>query len=277
MNDRSIQLHPEMQRLADENSLLREELVRLLTDLDDLVQAVKPNLLAFYQTKIGLWELRALKAQFEIARLKRKIELVQACLNRGQRPDLAEIEAQLELETLAWQMKLKEAQERIQTAESWIAHLLPPAEDRELKTLYYALVKKLHPDVNPDLTDGHKRLWLRVQLAFIVGDLTEMRALALLAEKLGGVPPAAASLEKLRADQKILQEQIDELLKQIETIESQPPFTLREQLADDAWVATRREEMETQINQLQAQRTGLESHLQQLLPGPDYGKWFSEN
>src|SRR5208282_2007968 len=98
MNDYSIQLHPETQRLIDENSLLREELVRLLTDVDDLVQTIKPNLLAFYQTKIGLWELRALKAQFEVARLKRMIELVQACLNRGERPDLMEIEARLELD-----------------------------------------------------------------------------------------------------------------------------------------------------------------------------------
>jgi hypothetical protein len=277
MNDRSIQLHPETQRLADENSLLREELVRLLTDLDDLVQTVKPNLLAFYQTKIGHWELRALQAQFEIARLKRKIELVQACLNRGQRPDLAEIEAQLELDSLAWQMKLKEAQERIQAAESRMQRLLPPAEDRELKTLYYALVKKLHPDVNPNLTDDQKRLWQRVQSAYLAGDLTEMRALALLADKFRGVPPPSPSLEQLRTDQKILQKQIEELFKRTEAIESQPPFTMREQLEDDAWVTARREEMETQINQLQAQRTGLESHLQQLLPGPDYGKWFSQN
>jgi hypothetical protein len=277
MNDRSIQLHPETQRLVDENSLFREELVRLLTDLDDLVQIVKPNLLAFYQTKIGLWELRTLTAQFEIARLKRKIELVQACLNRGQRPNLAEIEARLELDALAWQMKLKEAQERIQAAESRLQHLLPPADDRELKTLYYALVKKLHPDVNSNLTDNHKRLWQRVQSAYMAGDLTEMRALALLAEKSGGVPPAATSLEKLRMDQKILQKQIEELLRRIETIESQPPFTLREQLEDDAWVTARRAEIDMQIDELQSQRTGLESHLQQLLPGPDYGKWFSQN
>ena len=104
-----------------------------------------------------------------------------------------------------------------------------------------------------------------------------MRALALLAEKSGGVPPPATSLEKLRSDQKILQKQIDELLKRIETIESQPPFTLREQLEDDAWVTARRAEIDAQINQLQAQRAGLESHLQQLLPGPDYGKWISPN
>ena len=277
MNDHPIQLHPEIQRLADENSLLREELVRLLTDLDDLLQTVRPNLLAFYQTRIGFWELRRLRAQFEIARLKRKTELVQACLNRGQRPDLAEIEAQLELELLAWQTKLKEAQERLQAAESRLQHLLPPAEDREIKTLYYALAKKLHPDVNPDLTDGHKRLWLRVQSAYLRSDVTEMRALALLAEKSGPVPPPAASLEKLRTDQETLQEQIDELFKRIEMIESQPPCTMREQLDDDAWVAARRAEIETQIDELEAKRTALESHLEQLLPGPDYGKWFSRN
>ena len=257
--------------------MLRDELVRLLTDLDDLVQTVKPNLLAIYQTKIGPWELRLLKVQFEIARLKRRVELVHACLNRGRRPELMEIEGQLELEALAWQMKLKEAMERIAAAESRLQHLLSPPEDRELKTLYCALVRKLHPDVNANFTENHKRLWQRVQSAYVRGDLAEMRSLALLAEKLGDVPPAATSLEDMRAEQRTLQKQFEELLKRIETTESQPPFTMREQLEDDAWMAARRTEIETQIDQLHAQRTGLESHLQQLLPGPDYGKWFSQN
>ena len=104
-----------------------------------------------------------------------------------------------------------------------------------------------------------------------------MRALALLADKSGTVLPAATSLEELRMDQKILQGQIEELLKRIDTMESQPPFTMREQLEDDAWVTARRAEMEIQIDQLQAQRAALQSHFEQLLPGPDYGKWLSQN
>jgi hypothetical protein len=138
MNESPV-LHPEIQRLTDENALLREELTSLLTEADDLIHTIKPNLLALYQTKIGLWELRALRAQFETARLKRKIELVQAALNRGEKPDLTAIEGQLELDFLSWQLKLKEAQERIQAAEARLKKLLSPADDREIKTFYCIL------------------------------------------------------------------------------------------------------------------------------------------
>lgn len=41
-----LALHPEILRLRDENLLLREEVVHLLTEAHDLVHTVKPNLLA---------------------------------------------------------------------------------------------------------------------------------------------------------------------------------------------------------------------------------------
>ena len=277
MNEKNLQIHPEAQRSAEENDLLREELANLLTEAEDLVKIIKPHLLALYQTKIGGWELRSLQAQLEMARLKRKIELVQAALNRGERPDLNVIEGQLELDFLAWQSRLKEAVERIQAAEARMKKLLSPGDDRELKMLYYALVKKLHPDLNPKLTDDQKRLWLRVQSAYEAGDLAEMRALSLLAEKFASVPPPAKSLDKLRQDRQTLESQIVELLKRIEQIESQPPLTLRKDLADETWVAARRTEIEQQIAKLQAQGNALAAHLQGLLTSNDHGHTFGKN
>jgi len=174
MNEGPIQLHPEAQRLACENDLLREELTALLTQVDTLLGTAKPNLLALYQTKIGLWEMRLLQAQCETARQRRKLELDQASINRGVPPAPSEIEATLELEFLAWQQKLREAAERVQTAEQRLKHLLSPTEDRELKKRYHALVRRLHPDVNPNLTDEQRRLWHRVQAAYEAGDFTEL-------------------------------------------------------------------------------------------------------
>ena len=154
-----------------------------------------------YQTKIGVWELRLLQAQFTVARLRRQIELAQASINRGERPDLIAIECALEQEFQAWVTKLEETARRIQDAEERLKHLLSPEEDRELKKLYYALVKRLHPDVNPNLTEDQRRLWMRAQSAYEAGDLSELRALALLAEKSAPIPPSK-SLDNLRQDQK---------------------------------------------------------------------------
>jgi predicted nucleic acid-binding Zn-ribbon protein len=275
MSDTPI-LHPETQRLADENALLREELTGLLTDADQLVHVVKPNLLAMYQARIGVWELRLLRAQWEAARQRREVEMIQASLNRGQNPDPREIQGLLDLEFLGWQERVREAAERIQAAEHRLKRLLPPAEDRELKKLYYALVKRLHPDMNPGLTDDQQRLWRRAQDAYAASDLHELRALALLADKSGAVAPVSKSLDRLHEEQAALTRQIAEMLKRIERIEAAPPFTLRQQLEDDAWLAHRRQELETEIERLRAQGKALAVHRQQLLSGA-YGTTFGQN
>jgi hypothetical protein len=275
MNEYPV-LHPEIQRLTDENALLREEFASLLTEVEDLIHTVKPNLMAMYQIKIGQWELRLLQAQFKEARLRRKIELAQAGLNRGERPDPAAIEAMLEIEFLTWQTKLQEAAERIQAAENRLKLLLSPADDLELKKLYYALVKRLHPDVNPNVTEDQRRLWSRAQSAYEAGDLPELRALALIAEKSAAIPPSK-SLDNLRRDQKILEEQIANALKKVEHIETRPPFSLRRQLEDETWLATRRQEIDQQTTTLRQQADALQAHWEKLLSDTGYGTAFGKN
>lgn len=277
MSDPSVQLHPESATLLEENAFLRDELAHLLTEEHDLVHLVKPHLLALFQKKIGAWELRGLQAEVEASRARRRLEMAQARVNQDRKPDLKEIDGLLELEFLAWQQKLKEAAERLASAEQRLAHLLPEAEDRELKKLYYTLVKKLHPDVNPDLSEDQRRLWLRVQSAYEGSDVQELRALSLLADRSGPAAPTPSTLETLRKDRATLEAQIDVMLKRIEQIESQPPFTLRRQLADEEWLVQRREEIELRIAQSDAQRKALEIQLQTLLPSDEDGKIFGSN
>ena len=277
MNNQPLEAHPEHVALAGENALLREELAHLLTEEHDLLHIAKPNLLALYQQKIGVWEVRALQAQIAAARARRRLEMAQAAANSGKVPDWKEIDGHLELEFLAWQQKLKEAAEQLAAAEHRLKHLLSPTDDRELKKLYYALVKKLHPDVNPDLGEDQRRLWLRVQAAYESSDTDELRALALLADQSGPVAPAPATPDVLRKDRDTLQRQITEMLRRIEHIESQPPLPLRKQLADEAWVAARRQEIEARTAQFEAHCAALDTALQALLKSPDHGKKFGPN
>jgi hypothetical protein len=225
--------HPDLPRLTAENALLREELSRLLAEAEQWIQVVKPHLLALYQTRIGAWELRLLQAQCDAARLRREVELLQASLNRGQPPDRRAIAATLEREFVGWQEQVRTAAERVQAAQHHLAHPMAEADDREFKQLYRALVKRLHPDVNPRLTEGQQLLWRRVQTAYAAGALAELRALSLLAGESGPAEPPAQSLDTLRAAQATLRQQIATQLARLETIQSEPPFTLRAQLDDE--------------------------------------------
>lgn len=278
MSDQSPILHPEYGALAEENALLREELAHLLTTEHDLIHTEKHNLLALYQKKIGAWELRALQAQVAASRARRKLEMAQAAINQGRSPDWNEIEGLLELEFLLWQQKIAEAAENLAAAKDRLEHLLPAEKDREIKKLYYGLVKMLHPDLHPELRDEPRRLWMQTQTAYQAGDLDGLRALALVVEK---SPPASAApptLDALREQIRSLQKQIENLEKRIAHIESQPPFTLRRHLYDDEWVAARREEIEARIKQLDAQHASLNKCLQALFsPDDNDGKLFGSN
>ncbi len=277
MNDHNLALHPEFQRLLEEVALLREELAARLAELFDLQHVVKPNLLALYQAKLGRWALRLLEAQAEIARMKRKTELVQASLNRGVPPDLVAIDTALEVEFLAWKQQLLEAAENIEQAQFRLSHLLSPGEDAELKKVYHGLVKKLHPDVNPELSREQKELWLQAVAAYEAGDLKKLQALALLTEQPGATAATAAGLEALRAEHERLGRTIRQLVRQIEEIEDQPPFSMRREWEDDEWIAQRREELDQQVAALREQLSSLEKHLQALLILHGPGKQFGHN
>lgn len=259
-------LHPEIQRFLDLNAALRAELADLLTEAHDLTHTVRPNLLAIYQTKLGAWELAKLKAQFRVARLKRTIELVQASLNHGGKPDMAQIEAQVREEQALWEVKLKVAAAKLQSAEQRLAHLLSHEHNTELKKLYYQLVKQLHPDLHPEQDHAMRQLWQQVQDAYDAGDLEKLRALSLLLHDPKPSQDTPDALEKLQKDHDALEKRVLELEQKIAEIEAQPPFTLRADLESEVWITMRRTAIEKETEPLQAQAVALEEHLKTLAP-----------
>lgn len=277
MTDHSIGPQSGHQALLDELALLRQELAHLLTGEHERLEIVKPNLVAQYQQKIGAWELRRLQAEVAALRTKRRLELAQAAVNRGQAPDWTEIDGMLDLELLRWRRLVEEAAARLSAAEQRLSHLLAPGEDRELKKLYHALVKALHPDVHPRLTDRARRLWHRVQEAYQRQDLAELRALLVLAEEGGPVAITPEGIEALRRDCQALQKQIAEMERRLDEMERQPPFTFRAQLADDSWVARRRAELDAEIAQWETRLAALEHALAALKKLTDHGTISGQN
>ena len=245
-------------------SLSRRERQTGRSEAHDLVHITRPHLLAVYQSKLGAWELRRLEAQCAVARLKRKIALVQACVNRGEPVRPAAVEQQLETEFTEWQRRIADAARTLAGAERHLNHLMTPEDADELRRLYRTLVKALHPDLHPGQDDTDRLLWLRVQEAYGHSDLEELRALTLLLEKptdpsddLG--PTAASAKDKLLAEREALKAQVKRLLTEMDAVRSQPPFTMQRDLEDDAWIDARRAALDADCAALVQQREELES------------------
>ncbi len=50
----------------------------------------------------------------------------------------------------------------------------PTAQIEQIKTIYRTLVRKLHPDLNPDVTETQRELWFEVQQAYSDQDLARL-------------------------------------------------------------------------------------------------------
>lgn len=232
--------HPDAVRLAEACELLHSELVSLLLEREDLVHVVRHSLEALYLASFGPLKHELLALQVTNRRMVRRLELMQAALNRGELPDLSEVDRALDAEFLEWEVRLRLERARIDTALDMLEHTVSPADERALRSLFRTLALKLHPDVNPKQTPEAAQLWLAIQDAYGRGDLGRMKALALLAEGHGFPPPALDSLEALRARRSELQEQVRGIVARLAEIRETWPFTLAAKIEDAAWVEEQR-------------------------------------
>ncbi len=120
----------------------------------------------------------------------------------------------------------------------------------ELKRLFRMIVKRLHPDMNPDLTEAEKQLFNDAVQAHANGDLERLREIAAMlddtdvSEKYENTPEGIAALKELLQE---LTDQMNSISSQIEYIKNQFPYNAKEFLADEEAVHKRQEELKAII------------------------------
>lgn len=255
-----LDLTPEHKMLQMQYNLLKKEFTELFAQKNELLTQEEKVLTALYLIAIGQKQHQKYCLTVEIKMMTQRISLYQAYFNRNEYPDIPVIETKMEKLFAEYQQKIAEEAKRIAIAKGLLKEgFVSPDEVKKLKDVYRQIVKRLHPDINPGLTEAEKDLFVKAQAAYDLCDLNALNEILLSLDSLA----LKADIEHidLKAHMEKLEKQVSKLKSQIDTIEKQFPFTFREKLADESWVEAERAQLDTDIEALTLEKNKYSEYL----------------
>jgi len=226
---------------------LRLEFLELFTRHKDMVENESAILTSLYLQKLGHLQLELLQKQTEAARLKMKMNLIQAAINRDEQPNLHAIENLINKQMQDYYAQIEAQAAALNEAREVLSHLIPEEEAAKLKEVFRVLCKKLHPDLNPNQTEEERDLFVRVKSAYDLNQLSELQKILLYFENSKKEKLPLVSVDEKRKQIRHLEENIAGLKSKIEQLKQSFPFTIEELIFDEEYILQRQEETKTQI------------------------------
>ncbi len=139
---------------------------------------------------------------------------------------------------------------------------------RKMRKIYHEIIKRLHPDANPNLTEHEKELFLKAREAFDRGDFDtimriydELEGMKNPEEQYSDTPEDCG---KLKALVRKLRALMNQLIREVDSIRGSFPYTMKELLENEELLRERREEMEKQLKDIREADAALEELIRQV-------------
>jgi hypothetical protein len=260
---------PVQGELEEKLEKCRVELSMLILERDHLRASVCANLEMQYLLLFGQIECDIYKLSVEYRRLRRKKQLLQAAINRQEPIHEDQIERVLEEEMAVYREALKEKQQKLDWARTREQGSFLSEEDvRELKKKYRAIVKVLHPDINPDAEEWQIRLLQEAVEDYRNGNLAHIRDIYLLVETMA----PREDPEDERSRETLLQERLEQIESRLEAvrydigkIKNSWPYVLKDVIGNEEWKANKRKELEEERGRMSAARDAMKKAVEALI------------
>lgn len=244
---------------------LRKKLAQKLAERDELIYTTCENIKMKYMVEIGYLEYKLYNLSITYQRLKRKKELIQAKLYRKEKISLIDIEELLEKEFREYKRKLKERLKEVDDAlKRSEGKFLSEDDSKALKDMYRAVVKKLHPDLNPHASKEEMDLFMKAVNAYKLGDIETMKIIFEVTGESGDVdfPKTVLELaeEKARLEALILKVELD-----MEGIKHSFPYNLKVYLDDERIKRERQAQLRKDIKLFQEAIDKIIDEIQKLM------------
>lgn len=257
---------PDFVKLKEEVEKLQTEMSMLISEKSELVLMECKNIEAAYMLEVGYLEYQAYELHCTVLRLKRKIEIIQAKKNRQEKIFPDKIEEQLDIEFKEYKERLNEQLGKLNEAlERAERDILTKESFQELKKLYRAIVKKLHPDLHPNMSEEQKNMFLNAVRAYDNGDLKMMRFIHGIVEGMEVYDFDKSGMDALQEEKERLTEMLVLARNEINEIKSQYPYILKELLEDEDKIAAQKISLEKDIEELKDAVETYQSKLEEML------------
>lgn len=253
INTSSIDLSPKIKALQKRYAELKKEFSDLFLQRQNMLQHEEPLLTALYLQKIGQKQYESYCLNVELSKLKQRLSLLQAYINRNEKPDVQAVDAEIESAFAIYQQKIEAEAYRLAKATDFLkSEFLSAEESRKIKEIYYIIVKRLHPDLNPGLPDSAKELFVKAKLAYDLMNLPMLHEI-LLKLNLDKDDFSSVSMPDLPEIVKRLQENVAKLKEQIDGLNMKFPFIHRENIFNENWVKAENDKADSQIKALKSE------------------------
>lgn len=261
-----IILNLEYENLKNELLKKRTELSMLVLQRDELKYVICKNIETKYMLELGSLEYCLYQSECIIMRLKRKVELIQMRINRQEKIDVPAIDKLLDEQFREYQQKLEEKIKKMNEAiERDNGEVLTEQQVKELKKLYRAIVKALHPDLNPNVTKQQIKLFQNAVTAYKNGDLQTLRIINEMISNNHSEDDNTDNIEKMRDELIRLDRMISSINGDVEKIKSEYPYTMKDILFDKEQLNQRKQELKDNIDQCDELVSFYKTKIQNLL------------
>ncbi|MDO5580768.1 MAG: hypothetical protein Q4G69_06505 [Planctomycetia bacterium] len=221
-----------------------------------------------YMLMLGALECKVIEFDREVRRIRRKIELIQASVNREEKIQIDQIEETLDRELREYTEQIEEMKGKIDEALEWTNHVKGVIEKEDLeklKVLYRKILFHLHPDLNPNQTDREKKLLLSAMKAFENKDLLSMDTIYVSLMKINSPEEKKSTMDELKEKIEDLQGKKQKILNSISAIRHSWPYGQKDFLDNEIEVQAQKMELEEKLEYLQNLYNEAEEKLKELM------------
>lgn len=269
------------EKLKAEIQALREILAALVFERDHLIHVVCKEIESDYMRELGTIEAEIYHAECEVRYLQRKLEMIQASVNRREEVKTETIDEDLRAQYEEYQKIYEEFVRRIMEAAEFQSRRKKNAksakksdsseksakaeqpketttdvpkeadsEEKLLKKLYRQIVKAMHPDLHPNQDEATRELFKRAILAYKDGDLKTLNEIA---GTIGSAASAAAEdkIESLLQEKARILTMIRTIRAEIKIVKTRFPYTKKETLDDPEKLAAEKKKLNSRLRQVQ--------------------------